>query len=394
MYAEGTMRIHAIDDGFAETNYQPTRIKIIGVGGGGGNAVDNLIKAGLKDVEFVAINTDLQALTRSNADTKLPIGAKVTKGLGAGGIPTQGEAAAEESAQEIKELVQGAHMVFVTGGMGGGTGTGGVPVVARIAREMGILTVGVVTRPFNVEGKRKQKFADEGIEKLRGNVDSIIIINNQDVMDENGQDLPIMEAFSIVDDVLVKSVFGISEIITKTEHINIDFADIQTIMRNQGEALLGIGVASGANRAVDAATSALNHPMLKNLRLDGAQNVLVSVVGDASLTVKEYDDILHFITVGVKEDAMVISGFMVDSDFQDRIKVTVVITGFDPALIAAGHIRKEAESAARDVVPYEEWVRMQEGITRGSATQFLSGRNGGDTDLGIPTVLRTRKEMD
>ncbi|MDR1894738.1 MAG: cell division protein FtsZ [Spirochaetales bacterium] len=373
----------------------PTKIVIIGVGGGGGNAVDNLIRAKLTGVKFVAVNTDLQALKRCLSTVKLAIGAKVTKGLGAGGIPERGEKAAQESAEEIKEVLRGADMVFITAGMGGGTGTGAAPVIAQIAKEMGILTLALVTRPFTGEGKRKLKFADEGIKKLEACVDSSIVINTQDVMDGDGRDLPIMDALALVDDVLVKGVSGISEIITKTEHINIDFSDVETVMRDQGRAFLGIGVASGENRAAEAAARALNHPMLKNVSLDGAKNILITVISDPGLTVREYDDIVRLVTVGVSDDAMRKSGFLVDPEFKEGIQVTVVAAGIDPGTAAAqASSCKQPEQTSHDVVPYEEWIKMQEGLSRGTANMFLSGRNSSDSDLGIPAVLRAKKDLE
>jgi len=306
----------------------PTDIKVIGIGGGGGNAVNRMIAAGLKKVHYVVLNTDMQALQRSNAHTRMPIGSKLTNGLGAGGIPEIGEQAAMESREEIKELFDGTDMIFITAGMGGGTGTGAAPVIAEIAKEINALTVAVVTSPFLFEGKKKLKLASEEIEKLRKSVDTLIIIPNQYLLIIVENNTPIKQAFQIADDVLRQGVQGISELITEPGEINIDFADVRTIMKGRGDALMGIGIGEGENRAVDAATAAINNPLLENAKIEGAKGILVNLAGSDDLTLKEYQDVVEIITQNADDDALIIAGQAYNPELGDRIKVTVVATGF------------------------------------------------------------------
>jgi len=306
----------------------PTDIKVIGIGGGGGNAVNRMIAAGLKKVHYVVLNTDMQALQRSNAHTRMPIGSKLTNGLGAGGIPEIGEQAAMESREEIKELLDGTDMVFITAGMGGGTGTGAAPIIAEIAKEINALTVAVVTSPFLFEGKKKLKLAFDGIDKLRKSVDTLIIIPNQYLLKIVENNTPIKQAFQIADDVLRQGVQGISELITEPGEINIDFADVRTVMKGRGDALMGIGIGEGENRAVDAATSAINNPLLENARIEGAKGILVNLSGSDDLTLKEYQDVVEIITQNADDDALIIAGQAYNPELGDRIKVTVVATGF------------------------------------------------------------------
>ncbi len=317
--------------GDAEENDRstPTDIKVIGIGGGGGNAVNRMIAAGLKKVHYVVLNTDMQALQRSNAHTRMPIGSKLTNGLGAGGIPEIGEQAAKESAEEIKELLEGTDMVFITAGMGGGTGTGAAPIIAEIAKEINALTVAVVTTPFTFEGKKKLLLASEGIEKLRKSVDTLIIIPNQYLLKIVENNTPIKQAFQIADDVLRQGVQGISELITEPGEINIDFADVRTVMKGRGDALMGIGIGEGENRAVDAANSAINNPLLENARIEGAKGILVNLAGGDDLTLKEYQDVVEIITQNADDDALIIAGQAYNPELGDRLKVTVVATGFN-----------------------------------------------------------------
>ncbi|MFA6844204.1 MAG: cell division protein FtsZ [Sphaerochaetaceae bacterium] len=306
-----------------------TVIKVIGVGGGGGNAVNRMIASGLKKVQFVAMNTDMQALQRSNAQVRMPIGRELTGGLGAGGIPEVGEKAAQESKEDIKKELENADMVFITAGMGGGTGTGAAPVVAEIAKSCNVLTVAVVTTPFAFEGKKKLLLAQAGIEKLRKNVDTLIIIPNQYLLKVVENNTPIKQAFLMADEVLFMGVQGVSELITEPGEINIDFADVRTVMKGKGDALMGIGFGEGANRAVDAARQAISNPLLENASIQGAKSVLVNLSGSENLTLQEYQDVVEIITENCAEDALIIAGQAFNPELGDRIKVTVVATGFE-----------------------------------------------------------------
>ena len=285
-----------------ETLGNKTVIKVIGAGGGGSNAVNRMISCGVQGVEFVAANTDLQALEKSEAKMKLPLGTKLTGGLGAGGNPDVGEQAAEEDKETIKNILKGADMVFITAGMGGGTGTGSAPVIARIAKEIGALTVAVVTKPFGFEQKRKMDLAESGIEKLYNEVDTLITIPNENLMKIVEKNTPIREAFLKADDVLRQGVQGISDLITQHGDINIDFADVKAVMNGQGEALMGIGTGRGDNRAIDAATSAINNPLLEDANIDGAMGLLVNVAGGHSLALSEYKEIMDIITENIDPD--------------------------------------------------------------------------------------------
>ena len=306
----------------------PTVIKVIGVGGGGSNAVNRMMAAGLQNVDFLVANTDLQALNYSNATVKLAIGSKLTGGLGAGGKPEVGEKAAVEDTETISNAVRGADMVFVTAGMGGGTGTGAVPVIAQIAREQGALTVGVVTKPFGFEGKVKQRLADEGIEKLRKSVDTLIVIPNEHLLKLVDRRTPIKQAFIMADDVLRQAVQGISDLITHPGVINIDFADVKTTMEGQGDAIMGIGTGEGDNRAVDAATDAINNPLLEDSHIEGANHILINITGNEDLTLLEVEEIVKIVTANADPDALIIYGTATDNSLGDKISVTVIATGF------------------------------------------------------------------
>ncbi|MBN2874013.1 MAG: cell division protein FtsZ, partial [Spirochaetales bacterium] len=277
-------------DEVEESQGNTTVIKVIGAGGGGSNAVNRMMEAGLRNVEFIVANTDLQALGRSRAAVKLGLGAKITHGLGAGGKPEIGEKAAMEDRAVVSEALQGADMVFITAGMGGGTGTGSAPVIAQIAKELGALTVAIVTKPFDFEGKVKMRLAEEGIEKLREAVDTLIIIPNQHLLKIVEKRTPIREAFKLADDVLRQGVQGISDLITVAGEINIDFADVNTVMSGQGDAIMGIGTARGDNRAVEAAEKAVSNPLLEDARIDGAKSILINITGGESFTLNEYEE--------------------------------------------------------------------------------------------------------
>jgi len=305
------------------------KIKVIGVGGGGGNAVSSMVESGqINGVEFIASNTDAQVLLANHAATKLQIGEKLTKGLGAGGSPEIGEKAAQESAEKIKEMLVDSDMVFVTAGMGGGTGTGASPVFARISREVGALTVGIVTRPFSFEGARRSALAEEGIAKLRDEVDTLIVIPNQRLMDVIDRKMTLLEAFKVADSVLSQAVGGIAEIITTPGLVNVDFADVKAIMKDAGTALLGIGHGVGENRAQMAARAAVSSPLL-DLSIDGARGILFNIAGGSDLTMFEVDEAARIISSQADPDANIIFGSVIRENFSDQIRITVVATGFD-----------------------------------------------------------------
>ncbi len=303
-------------------------IKVVGVGGGGTNAVNRMIEAGLRGVEFIACNTDAQALLMSDADYKVHIGAQLTKGLGAGADPEIGYQAAEESKEDIKESLQGADMVFVTAGKGGGTGTGAAPVIAEVAKSLGALTVGVVTRPFSFEGRKRSMQADEGIMKLREHVDTLIIIPNDRLLHVAEKKTSIVEAFKMADNVLLQGVQGITDLITVPGLINLDFADVRTIMSNAGSALMGIGIASGEDRAVESAKNAIASPLLE-ASIDGAQGVLLNISGGPDLGLFEVNEAAEVIANAAHPEANIIFGAVIDDTLGEEIKVTVIATGFD-----------------------------------------------------------------
>ena len=324
-----------------------SRIKVIGVGGGGGNAISRMIDANLKGVEFVAINTDTQALHHSKAEEKVHIGKSLTKGLGAGMNPEVGRQAAEESREEIQNVLKGADMVFVTCGLGGGTGTGAAPVVAETAKELGILTVAVVTKPFSFEGSRRRAIAEEGLAALKKRVDTIISIQNDKILSIIDKKTSLVNSFRIVDDVLRQGVQGISDIIcnSSSESVNVDFKDVETTMSNSGDALMGIGIATGENRAVEAAKAAVNSPLL-DLSIDGAKRVLFNITGSSDITMFEVEEASNVITESVDPDARIIFGTVIDDNSpKGEIQITVVATGFDD------------ESAQDEVVREEKAVR-------------------------------------
>jgi len=313
---------------FDHENIQYARIKVIGVGGGGNNAVNRMIAAGLKGVEFIGINTDAQALQMSRAAEKIQIGVKLTKGLGAGANPEIGRSAAEESRDEIAKALAGADMVFVAAGMGGGTGTGAAPIVAEIAKELGALTVGVVTRPFSFEGRKRAMQAERGILELKEKVDTLITIPNDRLLQVVDKHTTMQEAFRIADDVLLQGVQGISDLITIPGLINLDFADVKTIMADTGSALMGIGQASGENRAADAARKAISSPLLET-SIEGATGVLLNITGGPNLTLLEVNEASEIVGEAADQDANIIFGAVIDENMKDDVRVTVIATGFD-----------------------------------------------------------------
>lgn len=304
------------------------RIKVVGVGGGGNNALERMIKSNLHGIEFIAVNTDAQALNHSNGNIKINIGKATTRGLGAGANPDIGRQAAEESAEEIREALMGTDMVFITCGMGGGTGTGASPVIAEIAKELGILTVAVVTKPFSFEGNRRRQQAEDGLENLRNKVDTLITIPNDKILSIIDKKTPITEAFTVVDDVLRQGVQGIADLITVHGMINVDFADVKAVMENSGSALMGIGYGTGETRAVDAAKAAIESPLLE-LSIDGAKGVLFNITGGNDLSMFEVDEAARIITEAADQDANIIFGAVINDSYTGEIKITVVATGFD-----------------------------------------------------------------
>jgi cell division protein FtsZ len=327
-------------------------IKVVGIGGGGVNAVNRMIEVGLKGVEFIAINTDAQALLMSDADVKLDVGRELTRGLGAGADPDVGRNAAEDHKDEIEEVLKGADMVFVTCGEGGGTGTGGAPVVANIARKLGALTIGVVTRPFSFEGKRRQVQAEAGIEELRNQCDTLIVIPNDRLLALGDRGISMMDAFRQADQVLLSGVQGITDLITTPGLINLDFADVKSVMSGAGSALMGIGSARGDNRAVEAAEKAISSPLLEQ-SMDGARGVLLSIAGGSDLGLFEINDAAQLVTDAAHPEANIIFGAVIDDALGDEVRVTVIAAGFDggaPAYRPSEPSRK-AQPAEPDTAP-------------------------------------------
>lgn len=305
-------------------------IKVIGVGGGGGNAVNRMIEENVKGVEFIVANTDVQALRDSQAETLIQLGPKYTRGLGAGSQPDVGKKAAEESEEQIAEALEGADMIFITAGMGGGTGTGAAPEVARIAKNLGALTVGVVTRPFSFEGPKRGRYAAEGISALKENVDTLLIISNNRLLEVVDKKTPILEAFKEADNVLRQGVQGISDLITAPGYVNLDFADVKTVMQNQGTALMGIGSATGEDRVVQATKQAISSPLLET-SIDGAEQVLLNITGGLDMTLFEAQDASDIVTAAADGDVNIILGTSINEDLKDEIIVTVIATGIDPS---------------------------------------------------------------
>lgn len=349
-------------------------IKVVGVGGGGTNAVNRMVDAGLRGVEFIAVNTDAQALLMCDADIKIHIGSKLTRGLGAGADPSIGEEAAQESRDELKEALKGADMVFVTAGEGGGTGTGAAPVIAELARELGALTVGVVTKPFSFEGNQRSKSAEGGVKRLKDKVDTLITIPNDRLLQVVEKRTSIVDAFRVADDVLRQGVQGITDLITVPGLINLDFADVRTIMREAGSALMGIGTASGENRAAEAAKAAISSPLLE-ASVEGATGILLNITGGSDLGLFEVNEAAEIISSAADSTANIIFGAVIDEALGDEVRVTVVATGFDRR---AGD-RPAAAMAGR---------RLDEPrYGRGGSSGSSSG-SGGDDDIDIPSFLR------
>lgn len=338
---------------FQEDVLLPVRIKVIGVGGAGCNAVNTMIGSGLARVDFIAANTDLQALDRSLAPYKIQLGPERTRGLGAGAKPEIGKDAALESKDHIRECLEGADMVFVTAGMGGGTGTGAAPIVASIARELGILTVGVVTKPFQYEGQRRHKHAEEGIRDLRRHVDTLLVIPNQRLLGIVDKATPLLEAFKVADDVLRQAIQGIADVITTTGHVNVDFADVRTIMSHTGRAVMGMGISRGTNRAIEAAQKAICSPLLEEGSVEGARGVLLNITGGPNMSLHEIEEAASIIQQTADSEANIIVGQVINPDMGDDLVVTVIATGFDrdeepaPMAMAAERATVRAPKAAQ-----------------------------------------------
>ncbi|MEA3543622.1 MAG: cell division protein FtsZ [Thermodesulfobacteriota bacterium] len=378
-------------------------IKVIGVGGGGGNAVNTMIRCNVEGVEFLTANTDAQALRRSDAPMKIQLGGQLTKGLGAGANPEVGRQAAEEDKQRLVEMFTGADMIFVAAGMGGGTGTGAAPIIAAAAKEAGALTVGVVTKPFTREGRQRMKRADAGIAELREVVDSLVVVPNDRLLGLAGKNMSILDAFKPADDVLRQAVQGISDLITTEGLINVDFADVRTIMSNRGMAMMGIGVAEGERRAAEAAHNAISSPLLEEVDISGAMGVLVNISGSASMTMEEFEEASTIIHEKVHEDANIIVGLVIDESLGEKIKITAIATGFGELIDEKQHIvdtidqraQTLAEISSKVDLDVPTHIRKQQPVSPNNRrTRDLSTQSrdlfGDDEQFDIPTFLRRR----
>ncbi|MGI6680309.1 MAG: cell division protein FtsZ [Bdellovibrionota bacterium] len=371
-------------------------IKVFGIGGAGVNAVNNMLESGLEGVQFYAANTDAQALLSSKAPERIQIGGEVTQGLGAGADPDIGYAAAKESVEEIRTALEGAHMVFITAGMGGGTGTLGASVVAEVARELGCLAVGVVTKPFSFEGKRRLKNAERGIEELKKSVDTLITIPNQRLLSIAGRNTSLIDAFKKADDVLYQAVKGISDLILFEGLVNLDFADVRAVMSEMGMAMMGSGSAVGDNRAVEAAEKAISSPLLEDVSMRGARGVLINITGSPDVTIQEVTEAAELIQAEALEDAQIIWGMVIDENLKDEVRVTVIATGFDGG---SAETKSPSIETIRDDRPSFWGGRPKVGgITEATQTIPLSGvrvnkvpvigANDDNDDRGIPPFLR------
>ena len=382
---------------FEDTSAQSAKIKVIGVGGGGGNALNNMISQKLRGVEFIVANTDAQAIDRNHADIKLQLGTDITRGLGAGANPQIGRTAAEAERERLREYLNGTDMVFITAGMGGGTGTGAAPVIAEVAREMGVLTVAVVTKPFGFEGKRRMRQAESGIAELRKSVDTLITIPNQKLIGAVGKNTTMLEAFRKADDVLLQAVRGIAELITHTGYMNVDFADVKAVMsETRGVAMMGSGAASGENRAIEAAERAISSPLLEDVDIHGAQGILVNVTGNEDMTLAEYDEAVSIIHNMADEDANIICGMVYDQDAGEEIRVTVVATG----LSGEGSVRLASMENKAEPVAMPRMANIQIPAVAAHATagsQPAQPKPFGyfdfnDDEFAVPTFLRRQAD--
>nr|WP_303722268.1 cell division protein FtsZ [Malonomonas rubra] len=387
---------------FEDTLDQVAKIRVVGVGGGGGNAVNTMISSNVDGVEFITANTDAQALRRSSASMKVQLGGHLTKGLGAGANPEIGRQAAEEDHQRLVEMFEGSDMIFVAAGMGGGTGTGAAPVIAKAAKEAGALTVGVVTKPFTREGKQRMQRAEQGITELREVVDSLVVVPNDRLLGLAGKNMSILDAFKPADDVLRQAVQGISDLITTEGLINVDFADVRTVMSNRGMAMMGIGVAEGERRAAEAAHNAISSPLLEEVDISGAMGVLVNISGSSSMTMEEFEEASTIIHEKVHEDANIIVGLVIDESLGDKIKITAIATGFGDNFENKRRVtetlsaRPEPMMRSTAKVDFDTptHIRNQQTGSMGMKQRETPSRNRDlfvdDEQFDIPTFLRRR----
>jgi cell division protein FtsZ len=401
-----------------QNNSLAARIKVIGIGGGGGNAVNTMIGSKLSGVDFMVANTDAQSLQASQAPVRIQLGSMVTKGLGAGANPEIGRRAALEDQEQIREYLEGSDMIFITAGMGGGTGTGGAPVLARVARDVGALTVGVVTKPFIFEGKKRMRQAEEGIEELKASVDTLIVIPNQRLLSIAAKTTTMLDAFHKADDVLLQAVRGISDLIITPGLINLDFADVRTVMAEMGLALMGAAAASGENRAIEAAQKAISSPLLEDISIQGARGVLINITGGPDLCLHEVNEAASMIQEEAHDDANIIFGAVIDENMTDEIRITVIATGFGevkeekksaPAPIPSANLSSIANAAQKnrkvvhlgtivDDLDTPTWQRKKAGsdeietVTLGKSNFEFSGNQDEDDKYDIPTFLR--RQMD
>lgn len=383
-----------------EKSTNPAVIKVFGAGGGGSNAVNRMLECNFKYVDFIVANTDLQALSSSKAPVKLGLGAKLTGGLGAGGKPEVGEQAALEDKEAIANAIKGADMLFITAGMGGGTGTGSAPVIAQIAKEMDILTVAIVTKPFSFEGVQRMETAEQGIKKLKEFVDAIIVIPNQNLYKIFPNSIPFHESFAAVNEILRQAIQGISNIVYDNGLINVDLADVISAMKGQGSARMGIGIGEGANKAIDAAAAAINNPLLEDSEFEGAKNILVNIYGSNSLTIDEVNEIMDMITMTARKDAKIVFGSCHDDSLGDKVHVIMIATGFEPCSgkLAAEKEKNEMQSfsksknevsASGDFVTLSEWSKINK--FKQPTLPGLGTRNENEKEITpreVPVVLK------
>lgn len=391
-----------------ESKIYGANLKVIGIGGGGCNAVNTMIQSNLQGVEFIGANTDAQALAACQAPLKIQLGAKLTKGLGAGANPEVGKNATLEDKDRLREILLGADMVFITAGLGGGTGTGGAPIVASIAKELGALTVAVVTKPFFFEGRKRQRQAEEGLKELRKFVDTLITIPNQRLLNIAGKDMSLLETFRKADEVLLQAVKGISDLITVHGLINLDFADVRTVMSEMGLALMGTGVANGENRAMEAAQKAISSPLLEDITIAGARGILINITGGPDLTLYEVNEASTLIQEEAHEEANIIFGAVIDENLRGEVRVTVIATGFGRVAEAEERVvelrpaAKEPEKTAASIPRVEEsrdiptFLRQEKaGESREKTLHSWRSRifdNLGEDELDIPTFLRKQAD--
>ena len=368
-------------------------IKVIGVGGGGGNAVEHMVREGIEGVHFIAINTDAQALRNSGAETTVQIGSNITKGLGAGANPEIGREAALENRDEIRQMLEGCDMVFISAGMGGGTGTGAAPIVAEVAKELGILTVAVVTKPFNFEGKKRMSYALQGIEELSKHVDSLITIPNDKLLKVLGKGVSLLEAFKAANDVLLGAVQGIAELITRPGLINVDFADVRTVMREMGTAMMGTGHARGDDRAEDAAEKAISSPLLEDVDLAGARGILVNITAGMDVTMEEFEIVGNAVKAFASENATVVVGAVIDPNMQDELRVTVVATGIGQDRKPEITLVKNAQKSERPLRSLMQDNPMPQYDERPKAVNAEPVQARAEPDyLDIPAFLRKQAD--